>query len=62
MKTLNAIKKVEKFFGEKMNQNANGQYYLNGISFYSKGGVINCLRWGGNSEDSLSNILKRYAK
>ena len=61
--TLSAtVNKIEKAFGEKMNINTNGQYYLNGISFYSQNGIVNFLTVNGSHAESVIKALKKFGK
>jgi predicted SpoU family rRNA methylase len=61
--TLSAtVNKIEKAFGEKMNINTNGQYYLNGISFYSKNGIINFITVNGSHVNSVTKAFKKFGK
>ena len=63
MKTLTAVKKVEKAFNEKMNFNtSNNQYYLNGISFSDQDGEAICVKSCGGFCDTIKQALKRYGK
>jgi len=62
MTLSSTVNKIEKAFGEKMNVNSNGQYFLNGISFYSQNGIVNFLTVNGSHVDSVAKALKKFGK
>jgi hypothetical protein len=61
MTITNAVKKVEKVFGQKININENGQYSSNGLSFYGQDGKVNYVTVSGVNFDNLSQALKMFS-
>jgi hypothetical protein len=62
MKIKTAVSKVEKKFGKKMNYTkANGQYFLNGLSFYEQQAKAICISVNGVFVDNITQALKRFA-
>ena len=63
MTTANAVKKVEKAFGEKMNYNPRyKKYSLNGLTFFDQQGEAICIAVNGGFRDNLTQALKWFNK